>query len=352
MRHGTKVGPSRVFSDPEFFPVRLDAAKGTLAFVRAKRSRLSELSFLDGRLRLSDLEPFEVSIASLLEAAPPEGARDRHFIFHSGFCGSTLFARCLDRTGACLALKEPGLLSDLSEAKRLGLSLAREEASWRRVLSLSLRLLFRPFAARERIIVKASSADNGLLGDILGLNPATKVLILSTDLKSFLLAVAKGGKSRRAFIRRLLSAHAADGELAALFPVAPSRISALDDLKAAAVLWRLQDEIFANAARTYSCASLLVLESGAFLADPERTLARANAFFGLPAFPGKRERAALGRILARHAKSPAFRYDADIRAAEFRAIEAYLGSALPETLAWEESISGKKKLRPLVKAAS
>lgn len=350
MRHSTQTRPSRAVSDPACFPVKFDAVKGTLAFVHANRKRLAELSFLDGRQPLSDHEPFEIPLAGLPKEKEAPGP-DWNFIFHPGFSCSTLLARCLDREGACLALKEPGLLNDLSEAKRLGIGPARDRSSWIAALSLSLRLLFRPHRAGERVIVKASNADNGLLRDILALNPAARAVFLTIDLKSFLLAVAKGGKSRRAFVRRLLAAHAADEDIAPLFPAPMGKVAALDDLKAAAVLWRLQNEIFRQASDANPRGSFLFIECESFLGDPENTLAQASAFFGLPALRGLAEGGARAGILTHHAKTPAFRYDPDIRAAEFRAIEAYLGDALRDALAWDESLSHKKKPLPAFKVA-
>jgi hypothetical protein len=344
------MDPSKAVSDPRNFPVAFDPAKGVFTFAATTREHLAELPFLDGRYPLSNQDPFSLPAAEVVNACPPANAPEWNFIVHPGFSCSTLLARCLDRPGSCFVVKEPGLLNRLSETKRLDLRPAGNDGSWSRLLSASLHLLFRPFAAGERVLIKASNADNGLLGEICKLNPASRVLFLTIDLKEFLLGVAKGGKGRRAFVRRLLAAHAADPDLAALFPVPPSSVAGLDDLKAAAVLWCLQNEIFRTTASAHPGGSLLFLDCGSVLSDPKAAVAEVQAFFGLPSdAPG--EAARLDAILSHHAKNPAFRYDADIRAAEFRAIEAFLGNPFEQALAWGKALSGKKKPFPALKIA-
>lgn len=346
--------PAGVVQDPSWFPASIDGFSGRVGFVRTNRVILSALSFVDGREPLARPEGSETRhslevLAAASQERPPGPSRSWNFIFHTGFCCSTLLASCLDREGACLALKEPGLTLDLAEAMRCALPLCQGHERRAAALALSLDLLARPFAGAERVVIKPSNAANALIPEIAALEPASRFVFLRPSLKEFLIAVAKGGQPRRRFARRLLAARVPEARLDALRWLPPrSELFRLNDLQIAAVLWAFQVCEFESFTRKFPNAHVLPLECETLLKNPHKTTARVARFFGLPPEDKRDARRRLARIMARHAKGQEFAYGPEKRRAEFRAIEKYLGAALEETLAWaERNLQGGRNVSAL-----
>jgi len=72
---------------------KVDPARRTGSFVRTSAAALRAAAFLDGRTLYWDGSPVERAIAPAGDGDAPVA----RYIFHVGFCGSTLLARLLDQ---------------------------------------------------------------------------------------------------------------------------------------------------------------------------------------------------------------------------------------------------------------
>ena len=98
----------------------IDFTRREVLFLRMNRDGYTRSSFLDKRTITVDGTVYGAPLANLLdrfhEARP--APRPINYIFHTAFCGSTLLSRCLDRSGVCLAYKEPFVLHQLCFVRR------------------------------------------------------------------------------------------------------------------------------------------------------------------------------------------------------------------------------------------
>src|ERR1700722_20795283 len=132
-----------IIRDARWFPEHFDAQSGGLSFVATDADVLASQTFLDTRWDRGPAERRRVNAASMTDRLPQELPRP-NFIWHTGFCCSTLLAKALDRPGHNLSLCEPQILVEVADAKRAG-ALARSSQS-ARVPQLIFHLLGRGFA--------------------------------------------------------------------------------------------------------------------------------------------------------------------------------------------------------------
>lgn len=344
MPNPTRDNLSSILGNPCLFPHALDERSGEMVFVSTNRDKLSKASFLDGREPfysgpgnkrnpLKDLIPF-------LEKSPSQ-KNNLNFIFHTGFCCSTLLARCLDQPGTCLALKEPKILNSFSHSSGFARS-ENERLAHGKKLELSLSLLSRQFSENEKVIIKPSNIDTVLLDQILSINPASKMVFNYSDLKSFLISIAKGGQPRRDFVRRHLAHFLADFKTrqnytSDFFGIQENLIWNLSDLHIAAGAWHLQMKYLDEAIGR----NIYWLNCEEFLAEPVMVLEKLKNFFGLIDTKQNQAFGKLQMVLAQHAKAPSFSYNAAKRKTDFIALNDYLSPVLPEVLSWAEGISSR-----------
>jgi hypothetical protein len=161
-------------------------------------------------------------------------------------------------------------------------------------------LLSRPLASGATLSVKPAPAANILAPEAAEVTSG-KMLFLYSDLKSFLIAVARGGETRRGVIRTMFSTIASDGHMPP--GLSAAQLMAMPDLQIAALVWhmhmaqmRKSMDALGDRAASFDC--------DVFLKDPEPAIARLDAFFGVdPAddYPGNGGTASAA--LQRHAKT-------------------------------------------------
>ncbi|MBB5519682.1 hypothetical protein [Amphiplicatus metriothermophilus] len=305
-------------ADPCWLPEAYDAARGVLRFARIDRAGLAREPFLDRRMEGSVTARAEASLDAVARAlgrtAP---APVPAFIFHTAFCCSTLLARALDAPGACLSLKEPNILLDLANAGRVDERLRRDPAAFARLFQLVARLLARPHAQGERVLIKPTNTASTLAQAALA--AGSPCLFLYGDLEEFLISILKKGEEGRVFARQLYNIFALDGVGLAAIP--PRQAMGFTDLQVAAVVWRHQIEQFAQLlAAAPAGARIASLDFRRLLAGPARTLKAVSRALDLPISDEALEAAAAGEIFARNAKFADQTYDAAKREAEEKAL--------------------------------
>lgn len=198
-----------VLCSPHNFLHSINIKAGVFEFVSTSRSRLSELSFLDGRVPLNESkQTIELPIDKVLNWYQTQTIRPNsqvnRFIFHMSFCGSTLLARTLDRPGRVLCYKEPQILLQLAELKSQESSLYRDRERWKPLIGFVLSQLRLQFNPGEASIIKPSNWLNSMLPELLFDGGDSKVVLLSISREAFLISIFRGGGERVQFMHSVL----------------------------------------------------------------------------------------------------------------------------------------------------
>jgi hypothetical protein len=314
--------------DPALFLHRLDFGTRRATFVRTSPKALKAASFIDGRERFWRGEQMKRPFISLPQAPPPNPAR---YIFHVGFCGSTLLARLLDTAEAVMVLREPQALTDLSAYRA---ALDRSDLDDHRfyfVLPRVSALLFRPWLPPDHIVIKPSNWVNNLAPALCADYLATRPLFLTVDRETFLTAVLRGGTDRLAFVARLavhLSSHG-EGPARQVERALAGGGEHLDTLlRLAAAAYRLQRDLLRSAGSKWP--DVHWLDFNHLKRDPVSALDRARLALQLPNN---------GEIadFHHHAKQPTLLFSSDDERAANLAIDERYGRQIRAACDWDDT---------------
>jgi hypothetical protein len=282
------TSPATLIRDPLWFAHRYDPGHDAFQFRHLTRAAHRAATFLtDDYLGAGAITPlYRTDVVAARPATAP-----LHFIFHSAFCCSTVFARAFDLPGVAMGLKEPVLLNDLVGWQHRGGTAAQIAP----VLDAGLTLLARPFGPGEAVIVKPSNLANGLAPGMLTMRPGARALLLHAPLRVYLASIARKGMTGRLWARELLVKQLREG----LHPFGYSGEDYLGqtDLQIAAMGWLAQHALFAHMVAEFG-DRVRTADSELLMADPARAMARLAALFGLAL-----DDAAIAAIVA----GPAFR---------------------------------------------
>lgn len=321
---------SQLLSDPRWFLAELDGEANAFRFVHTDHETLAAQAFLDRRWSRDGLPSADVPIDELLARAPMRMPPTRvNFLWHSGFCCSTLIARLLDLPGRNLSLSEPQVLTTLADARRAGALPDRDTSL--RACQVVFHLLGRPLEPGAAVTIKPTPSSCCFLGEAAQLTSG-RMLFLYSDCRSFVISVVKLGEEGRQYVQRMLQALTIDGEAAA-----PARD--LSELQSAAVLWHLQMAPFRRQAALLG-ARAASLDCDAFLADPHRMLAGIDDFLGLKLGSDRVAAVLEGPLFRRNAKDASQSFSPDRRREEHAAAARQLGAALDDAIAYADRLYG------------
>ncbi|MEK6638373.1 MAG: hypothetical protein AABY88_09855 [Pseudomonadota bacterium] len=219
-----------------------------------------------------------------------------HFIFHSAFCCSTLLARALDVPGVAMGLKEPVILNDIVAWRQRG----GDPRQIGQSLDSVLRLLARPLAPCEAVVIKPSNVCNGLAEAMMALRPDARALLLYAPLPLFLGSVAKKGMWGRLWVRELLVKQLKEGFVDLGF--SDEDYLGLTDLQAAAVGWLAQQALFMRMTARFGKARVATLDSEILLSAPTETIGRLSTHFALGLSSDRVAAIVAGPAFTRHSK--------------------------------------------------
>jgi hypothetical protein len=282
--------------DPTWLPHYYDAFNDTLIFARLPREAQRALPFIDPRFVKHESESPPIPIAKLSVDVARQEAGALHFIFHTGFCCSTLLTRALDVPGVSMGLKEPGVLASFADYW----SNSRRAVGAPEALSLTLDLLSRPLSYGETQIVKPSTTANHIIPQLLHARQDAKAVLLFSSLDTFLRAIARRGLEGRMFARQLFRQFAPVNPLAAGFTGDDALLHS--DLQIAAQAWLMQASFMEQIANRFGASRVRVLSSESLLAEPAATLTQIGAFFDLGIPAETAQKIAEGPIFQEHAK--------------------------------------------------
>lgn len=324
--------PEELASRPEYFLYGLDLARRECEFLHLEPGVYRDSAFLDHRLRSGKRESLRAPLDTLTRLTAASGGSPRlrpiNYIFHTSFCCSTLISRCLDVEGACCGLREPPVLMQMANEKRIPTA----GVSWQATLDTTLSLLAKCGAPGEAVIMKPTNAANNLAEDALGMSRTGGVLLLYSNLRYFLVSILKKGESGRAFVRMLFGVIRTDSERTRSLD--PEALSRLTDLQIAAFAWYAQMDAYLRLLKQFPDRRIATLDCDVFLADPLTTLVKLSQLFGIEVSREKLAQLVAGPLFSKSSKNAADDYDAAVREAEYQAVLKENEEAVEATLAW------------------
>ena len=337
---------------PGCVPHRFFPDDGSVELVSLERADFHRLAFLDDRGITAEQSMGRHSLADLgsaRTAGENQEFPNIDYIFHSAFCCSTLLARCFDIEGKVLVLREPSVLTDLANAKRVNHPFVRDPDRWHGTLGLTLSLLAKPFVEGERVLIKPTNIANNLISDALSFREDSRALLLYSDLRSFLISVLKKGEPGRAFARKWFYILNMDSPIARDWP--KETVIKLTDLQIATVVWRMQLAGFIDLLGSTPRHRVRTLDCRQLLAAPEAVLCRVADFFVFEMTQTEIEAVARGPLFNRHSKDMNQEYNAELRAEENLRIEKTHGEVLDQLITWERNLDpGRVITLPLANA--
>jgi len=316
--------------DAEWFPHRYDEAGDAFRFVHVPRAVHRKATFLTDEFLPGADRPVAIDRTAAIAAGPP--AAPVHFIFHSAYCCSTLLARAFDRPGAAMGLKEPVVLNDLSGWRHRG----AKPPHVAMVLDHALRLLQRPFAPGEAVVIKPSNLINAFAAAMLEMRPQARALLLYAPLPLYLASIAKKGMWGRLWVRELLSKQLKDGMIG--YGFSPEDHLRHTDLQVAAIGWLAQHALFQRLVERFGPERVRTLDSEALLAAPSEAMTRLTALFGLDWNDETIAEIVEGDAFRRHSKLGAA-YGSDERQAEQRASAELHADEVAKVTVWAEAVA-------------
>jgi len=328
---------AEIFSTPDYLPHRVSIVEESTEFVRTDRAKLRAATFLDGRTDFSSGPSAGTSIDALLAQTIDVSSPDR-FIFHVGFCGSTLLSRLLDGEGRAVVLREPNCLVDLA-AYQAALDHKDMRDGRRDAILLSLcALLRRRWAPTEAVVIKPSSWINNIAPLLCRISPGIRPLFLTMSRAAFIHAIFRGGTARLNFAARAaVHLSSAGSENAKL--VASALASTTEPLRQLALLavvtHEIQMRLFREAERVGGWGLPHRLTFEEIVTDPLKASIKAAAALELELDEGALEKRC-SHWLGRHAKQPDASFsigdeaDADVR------VMAEFGDHIDMALRWAD----------------
>lgn len=313
-------------ADPQWLGHRYVESEDAFRFIYLERSEHSGVPFLtDDYLGARPSVP-DVAAAQVLEQCT-DGPL--HFLFHSAFCGSTLLTRALDIHGTSMGLSEPMLLNDVAGFRKRGA--AGPQVA--RMAHGALKLLGRPFAPGEAVVVKPSNVANGLIELFMALQPKARAVFLYAPLETFLISVVRKGLPCRLWVRELAENYLREG----LFEPLGLDAEALfrqSDLQIAASGWLAQHRLVASLSSKLG-DRLRTMDADKMSPDPRGALAAMAAHYGLSI---DAEAIATRPLFSKHSKSGAA-FTPDDRAREYGEARAAHGEEIATVLSWSGQLA-------------
>tara|TARA_R110002073_G_scaffold289878_15_gene454836 strand:+ start:3347 stop:4390 length:1044 start_codon:yes stop_codon:yes gene_type:complete len=257
------------------------------------------------------------------------------FIFHNGYCGSTLMSRLLTQPGRTLTVREPQAITHLADARRNLPEQWTAGLGHAPVLRQLLAEAAHPIQPGERAIMKPSNTDTILAPDIFAALPEARALFMYSDLEDFLLSALSNGTTGVERIRRMLLLFCF--EVQALSQMGPQVLLKMTDLQAATLVWRVQMERMDRLLAAFP-GKIRTLRIDDFL-DAPLEAARHTARFLQPDSGLTLDESSLQGTMGRHAKHPSRPYNPQARREERQKLRRERQRDLDPVLEWASGVS-------------
>jgi len=159
------------FSSPAYLPIDINLAKNRVSIAKLEESDYQKSIFIlskgqgKGSLHFQDIQTLELS--SFLADNANE-IKEPYFIFHHGFCCSTLISRLIEARFQTLSLREPPAINWATTFKKNTYPWTEDnEIIFRKIIDIHGRT----FRSQQRAIIKCSDYVTYCLSDLLAQLP-------------------------------------------------------------------------------------------------------------------------------------------------------------------------------------
>jgi len=316
--------------DAAWLAHRYDETSDSFHFVHLPRDARESVTFLSDDYLPEDLEKQNIARKSLADLS--QNQTPIHFIFHSGFCCSTLLTRALDLPGRATSLSEPTILRDMVGYCDRGAHRDR----YLTVLRQALQLLARPFEPQEAVIAKPSCTVNTQAKTILEINPSSRAVFLYAPIRVFLNSIARKGITGRLWGRELFLGLRSSNKPDLGF--SEDELFGQTDLQIAGLAWLVQNMIFQTLLTKFGEERVRSLDSETFISRPADTLERIGRLFALDITADQAQEIAKSEVFHRHSKfGEAF--DADQRRMERTVGDNAHADEIEKVALWVETVA-------------
>ena len=328
---------NEIIGNPNFLAYKFNFETENIEFLPIDSGEISRVSALKleyidpGRrlisVPLAGLTGLLESPARTLQENPPR------FIFHTAFCASTFLSRCLDVEGYATSLREPQLLLDAANAKRLQWRSRTTRLDYRELARLALLLLQKHARGSEKLLIKPINSVNNIAAELLQISGQTKSLMLYTDARNFLLSTLRKGEAGKHVTRAMFDLLRCD--FPHLSNVSLSAFINMTDWNVILTLWRLQIEQAEMLLREQGGNGLMASVHGEKLAsDTSAALQAANRFLDLGIPESRINDIAQSDVRFKDAKVSGQAFSVKKRAQRYQKIEQFYGDELEQIFKW------------------
>ncbi|MFT6101263.1 MAG: hypothetical protein ACJAYF_003826 [Arenicella sp.] len=326
----------QLIDDPSYLAYKLDFTTESIEFLSLAEGDLTNATWLTREVLGSDTPSITVPLVEVvryINSQPVPASKPPCFIFHTAYCASTFLSRCLAVDGVSVSLREPQLLLDAANAKRLQWRSHTCNIDFRHLPLLALRLLHKHAEPHETLIIKPINSVNNIISELLQASGSSKALMLYTDARNFLLSTLKKGEEAKQRQRSMFDLLRCD--FPHLSQLGLSDAIHLSDLKISLTLWRLQlEQAEQTLRRPASIGSMRSLHAETLIKQKNRVLHEANEFLQLGIASDVVSDLALGDLSTRDAKDINSRFSVSERQASYQKIEDFYGADLINGYQW------------------
>lgn len=343
-----------LIESPGYLAYKFNFNTENVEFLEISREEIREVSALSHQFIGSDRPLVPVPLKELTPLLDsPDRSLVEHsprFIFHTAFCASTFLSRCLDVDGITVGLREPQLLLDAANAKRLQWRSKTTGLDYSQLPKLALLLLQKHAGPSEKLVIKPINSVNNIIPELLQITGPAKSLMLFTDARNFLLSTLRKGEESKHAVRGMFDLIRCD--FPHLVNLRLSDTIHMTDLKIILTLWRLQIEQADQALRQYSADKVMASLYGEdIIADPLETLQAANRFLDLGISAGQINQIASSDSRFNDAKNAGEKFSVEKRKESYLNVENFYGAELDKGLQWMVHSNPGTRLKPRLKGA-
>jgi hypothetical protein len=345
----TQVIAKDFINDPSFLAYKFNFETESVAFLPIERDEIRRVKSLERGYIDPSRQLTEVPLSELVELldSPNHDLINNppRFIFHTAFCASTFLSRCLDVDGVSISLREPQLLLDAANAKRLQWQSKSTGLDYRHFPKLALALLQKHATTSEKLIIKPINSVNNIIPELLQVTGSGTSLMLYTDARNFVLSTLSKGEGGKQTIRSMFDLLRCDFQH--LSNLQLTHTIHMTDLRVAMTLWRLQIEQAEQALQLYSPDNIMAsLYGEKLIRNPLETLQAVNQFMELGISSEQISAIANSDDRFIDAKNKGERFSLQKRKSRYEQLESFYGDDLDDGLQWLIRNNPGTKLRP------